>query len=469
MIQAKNETGAMIDAGAQNWQVFQQDKAGVATITLKGRWRIDGDFKKIIVIARVVLESEMYPVSRSLDWQTAETHKDGTWTITLAQVPQGGLYRIETALQVDDARVEWATRGDMVHHVAVGDIWVIAGQSNSAGYGKSPAHDGPELGIHMFHASGEWRLATHPLGDSTGTQYPMNREGANASHSPYLAFARRLKQALGCPIGLIPAALGGSPMSGWTRKMDGCLFENMLAYVRDAGGTCRGMAWYQGESDTGPSDREAYHERFADMVTEFRRELADSHLPVITVQLNRHIGEPVDGPSQEGWEIMRDIQRCIPKHITDVAVISTLDVGLSDGIHNNSAANLVIGKRMADAALATAYGQDVKWRCPDCQTAQLVDAQTIELVFADVDTRLNYESAVKEQFPFAVRDSGGVVPIQGWEMTGKDTLSLKLERSLIGTATVIGAPTANPSPVVPVDIAGFLPMLAFRVEVTAVV
>jgi sialate O-acetylesterase len=465
---AKVARGVLLDEGAQDWQVFQQDKAGVAAISLRGRWVTEDEFTKACVIVRVMQEGAMQAVSRALDWREAETGADGSWSITLPDVPCGGLYRIETALQLNDCPVEWALRGDLRHHLAVGDIWVIAGQSNSSGYGKSPARDEPELGLHMFRASGEWELATHPLCDSTGSQYPLNSEGATGSHSPYLAFARQLKQSLGYPIGLIPAALGGSPMSAWTRLGTGELFENMLAYIRDAGGSCRGMLWYQGESDVGEAERAVYVERFSDMVKSFRVEMGDPGLPVITAQLNRCTGELDGGPGHECWEIMRDIQRKIPKQIADMAVISTLDVGLSDGIHNNSAANLVIGGRMANAALSITYGQDVKYRSPDCNKARLIDDQGIELLFDDVDIRLDFECASLAGLPFAVHDSQGIVPLEGFDLTGKNTLLLKLSRLLNGPATVVGAPLTNPASTVPFDIGGYLPMLAFRVAVTEV-
>lgn len=43
---------------------------------------------------------------------------------------EGGLYRIETCMNHAETNgaIEWATRGDMIHHVGVGDLYVIAGQ-----------------------------------------------------------------------------------------------------------------------------------------------------------------------------------------------------------------------------------------------------------------------------------------------------------------------------------------------------
>ena len=41
---------------------------------------------------------------------------------------------IETCMNQNDNKViEWGIRGDMIHHVGIGDLYIITGQSNSAG------------------------------------------------------------------------------------------------------------------------------------------------------------------------------------------------------------------------------------------------------------------------------------------------------------------------------------------------
>jgi hypothetical protein len=392
-----------------------------------------------------------------------DTRADGTWTGQVDRLPAGGLYRLETILQLDDGPIEWGRRGDMVHHLGVGDVWVITGQSNSSGYGKTPITDGPELGLHLFHASGKWTLATHPLSDSTGSRYTPNREGANGSHSPYLQFARVLKRELGYPIGLIPAALGGSPMKAWLRSVDGILFKNMLRYVEDAGTQVRGVLWYQGESDTADTERGLYLERFRELVADFRQAFHRPDLPVITCQLNRYVGEAFSRPVHRYWELMREIQRQAAHTIPGVSVISTLDLTLSDGIHNDSRSNLVIGDRMAAAALGTTYHRPVKHRHPDLVEARLAAPTVVELTFANVDMRLHFEVNIPEQFPFELRDSQGVVPVAKWQIVGGRNFRLELARAPVGETTVVGAPTACPPVNVPFDLCGYRPMLAFSV------
>ena len=227
------ELGVILTEGPEDWQILQQDGAGSAQVAVGGRWvhEIPGR-----VEVRLVWEATGVPVTAALDWQPATTREHeppaggagpaqpaaplsaqpggtptaGAWSAVLRDVPAGGLYRLETRFHADNNPAgEWSTRGDMRHFLGVGDLWVIAGQSNAAGYGRGPVEDSPELGLHMLRSSGHWALAAHPLNESTDTQHPVNREAANSSHSPYLHFARLLKRALGCPIGLVPTALGG--------------------------------------------------------------------------------------------------------------------------------------------------------------------------------------------------------------------------------------------------------------------
>lgn len=465
MTTTTNETGVILATGAQDWQIFQQRANGTADITIAGRWLTTAAFKKARVVARLMLEDECRAVAQRLDWQPATTGDGGTWSMTFTNVPAGGLYRIETGLQLDETPLEWSQRGDAVHHLGVGDVWVIAGQSNAAGYGKTPVLDPPEVGLHMFHASGAWKLAAHPLADSTQTRYPANREAANGSHSPFLGFARTLKRQLGYPIGLIPAALGGSPLSAWLQSQDGTLFRNMLDYIRDAGGGVRGVCWYQGCSDTGPEQSATYLERFREFVGDLRKALKQPRLPVITAQINRVISGQAVAPGNAGWDDIREAQRQAARRIPGVYVISTLDCGLSDCIHNHSAANLIIGERMAAMALGQLFGCDRKCLHPDLTRAKRESPTAIDLVFANVNDRLLFDVVDPVWLPFAVQDKAGAVPLAGIKFPAPDTIRLELGRPLQGKATVIGAPGTNPPSPVPFDVPGFLPMLAFKVPV----
>lgn len=461
------QVGAIIETGLVDWQILQQDATGYATVTLNGHWVADeaAANQPCVVEVRVVAGDTGVAVSRELDWQAATTTKDGYWQLIL-RVPAGGLYRLETRCRAtNQPEREWSLRGDMRHFWGVGDVWVIAGQSNSVGYGRGAVYDPPELGLHLFRNSEQWALATHPMNDATDTAHIINRERANPAHSPYLHFARLLKQQLHYPIGLVQTALGGSPLSAWNPTEEGSapLYHNMLQCISRAGGVVKGILWYQGESDAGPGLAESYAERFQAAVEAWRAALQQPDLPILTVQLNRYYQPPETTPANvdemaRAWSLVQEAQRQLARALKQVAVVVTLDLPLSDAIHIGPAGNLLLGERLARTALGMVYGQPVAYCAPDLQEARLIEQEVIELSFAHVLDRLdNLDRAAN---CFKVEDSAGNVPITAVHYPLNHTIRLRLARPLTGAALVHGADGYNPT-LAPVDMDRVMPMLSF--------
>jgi hypothetical protein len=430
--------GVRIDHGPRPFQILQQDDAGAASLTLHGRWRSEGR-EPATVQARVVSEQDRSPV---VPWQSASVQTESTWAHTFDRVPAGGLYRVETRLVVEGAPPEWGLRGDVNHHFGVGDLWVIAGQSNAAGYGRGPVFDPPELGIHILKNDQTWDVAAHPLNDPTGSTHP-NREIANPGHSPYLSFARTLHRVLGHPIGLIQTALGNSPLAEWnpTENPDAPLFQNLLHCITLAGGRVRGLLWYQGESDTNPGLAETYERRFADFASHLRNVLDAPRLPIILAQVNRYTG-PQSPEERRGWSLVREAQRNARK-LGHVAVVPTLDLPLSDDCHTSPEGNLLLGARKAAAALAMVYGRRPTPQFPDIARAvRGIDGRSIELAFSNVPNRLQFIAPGEQDF--VVEDERGAAAIREARCVATDRVLLRLERPVSQRARVHGGYGANP-------------------------
>ncbi|MEW6750649.1 MAG: sialate O-acetylesterase [Candidatus Latescibacterota bacterium] len=452
------QTGAIVESGPADWQIVQRDGRGLGQFALAGRWVSPTPGK---VEVRLADEATSAPLTPQLDWHAVETRPDGTWGAVLADIPAGGLYRLETRFHTEDnPAAEWSVRGDMRHHVGVGEVWVIAGQSNSAGYGRGSVLDPPELGLHVLRNSEQWALATHPLNDSTDTRHPVNREGGNSAHAPHLHFARLLKQALGCPVGLVQTALGGSPLGQWNPgEGDAALFHNMVHCVRLAGGKARGVVWYQGESDASPELGATYAERFVHAVRCWRQALDLPDLAVVTVQLNR-VTTPATPEGDLGWSLVREAQRRVPRLERGIAVVPAVDLPLSDQIHTSPAGNLILGERMARAALQTVYGVPQTWRAPEIRRAwRAGDGVAVVLEFDHVQDRL--EALDLTTHGFRVESEGAVVPIGAVRYPGGNVVRLLLEGPLAGPAAVHAAWGVNPPPV-PVDVQRQMPILAFH-------
>jgi sialate O-acetylesterase len=440
-----------IDSGPVDWQILQQDRNGLASITLAGRWNTLVERRKPEVQVRICREGDFGAITRGHDWTRARTRvdrsvtgddagKSGRWTLTLENIPRGGPYRLVTTVGSAEDAIEWRRGGDVIHFFGVGDLWLIAGQSNAEGYGRDPVDDPAEIGIHQFDGRG-WRLAAH-----------------GQHHSPWLAFAKQLKKELGYPIGLIPTAVGGSAVSQWDPAQKGALYAIMQRRLRDAGASIKGCVWYQGESDVGAGEHPTYKARFSRFLKGLRRTVKQAGLPVITVQLNRVLGAREDGA---GWEAIREIQRQVSHEEDGVFVIPIFEAGLCDGIHISSLGNLLVAQRAAATALGGVYGHEIDYRHPECKSVRKRSGKVLELCFEHVVERLDYECALSNGFAFAVRDAEGEVPIAGYTLPRNDVIRIELARSLSIPATVTGAPGCCPPQVVPRDISGYRGMLGF--------
>ncbi len=446
--------GALIETGPSDWQILQQEN-GKADIRLSGSWAAGDDMGTPTVYVRLVREDSGTVIRW---WTPGEMAEGNRWSAVLTGIPAGGLYRLETCLAAENgAVIEWAMRGDMVHHLGVGDLYVIAGQSNSAGYGKDPVFDPPQLGVHLLKNSGKWDLATHPMNDSTNMIHEANREGCNSGTSPYLSFGKLLQRELGYPIGLIQASLGGSPLSAWDHT-DAVLYHNMMDIIHSQTEKIKGVLWYQGCSDAEGHETGDYLERFTRMVANIRREMGEE-IPVLTFQLNR-LTNPGGEEMDREWGLVREAQRQAALRIPGVMVVPTTDSGLSDEIHNSSAANVVLGERMAISALRHIYGRSIGYDAPDLEKACRTGEKNVELTFAHVGERLLTFNLEPENLAIAVEDAAGENSIAEYTVE-KNRIILTLVRTIQGDCLVSGASRRNPRQGIPMDVASHLPILSF--------
>lgn len=459
--------GIFIDKGPSSWQILQQEN-GYATIELAGRWdyaeivaMTDELFKEVQVVAAVFNEDDG---SQVIPWEYINIERDGTWSHTLEKVPAGGLYRIETGLKMRNMGYchDWDFRGDMIHHIGVGDLYVIAGQSNAVGYAKDPIYDPPEYGVHMLRSNGTWDLATHPFGDSTDTIHEENTDFSNTGHSPFLTLGKKIKEKVNYPIGLIPTALGGSAIRQWDTDQQGELWRAMIKVIKNIGGKISGILWYQGCTDGDHIDTaEAYHYTFTKVVERTRKELNIPGLPWFTVQLNRqaYTASMPEGHDR-GWGQLREAQRKAARTIPGVYVIPSTDCTLSDSIHNKAAANMMLGQRMARMVLKYNYGIETFCDAPDLMYIdRRDDNNALGLHFDNVYESIIFRGGDVNKI-FMVEDDSGVVPASDYDVYG-DEVVLKMERQLQGRVYVSGLWQSCPAFEVPVESTTRLPILSF--------
>ncbi len=466
----------------QNGQILQQTD-GFADIPVEGSFAPDhpGDFASKGVWLMLLREDDGTHVIKPV---FAPRDGDGRFHATLPHVPAGGLYTLISQLGDDGFPGEWERRGEARFHLGVGDLYLIAGQSNAAGYGKTPGTDAPDACVHLYSNGGFWHTAAHPMNDSTGSLHPINAEWATAGTCPWLRFGSALRKALNYPIGLLQAAKGDSYIHQWlpaSYSENAPLVESKPAYipgglwqvavdVTNAIGKIAGVLWYQGENDADEPDWAArYGERFAAFVQEFRHAVGQPDLPFYTVQLNKtcNVTEAV---LLHGWGQVKEAQRLAARTLPHVYVTPAHDLPMSDRVHNNTAANGVIGERVAWLALEKEYRKPWFGAAPDLETAVL-DSQTgrLTLTFGDV---AGYLADHQHPHPDIWLDTpaGRLAPVTPFMPHGC-TLTVGFDgtvtRELTENVTVSFAATPSGHPALPLERFTGLPPLGFyQVPVT---
>lgn len=360
-----------------DYTIIQRDADGFGRACYSGTYQpVDGT----VVVARVMREDDNMTV---IPWHECETCSN-EWKTDLV-IPEGGLYRIEVRLaqignHVRNKTLDWADYIACANHVGVGDIFVLAGQSNMSGYGKDPAYDPPQLGVHLYSNSGNWVLASHPLFTTPDPIY-CNNDGSSGT-SPGLTFGRMMSKRLGIPVGLISAARGGSSLESWNPEEDDCFLYNALCNKIEQVGKFRGMLWYQGCNETVEEEEaETYLEKFTQAVSLWREKFG--HFPIATCQINRHAWKLEDRDHR--WGMVREAQRQAALRIPDVYIVPTADMPTCDGIHNTSGACVTIGERLANAMLKGHYNL-MGTSAPSVSRIKRIDSRTIFLTFTENHT-----------------------------------------------------------------------------------
>lgn len=227
----------------QDYQVFQRQTPGRGKILLAGRTAADCDR----VEARAGGPWKAIP----LDSAAQQFHGE-------LERAAGGFFAVEVrALRNGGPVAETAVR-----HVGIGEVFVIAGQSNSTNYGEERQVSRTRMVVTF---SGElWRIADDP-------QPGVQDESRDGSFIP--AFGDALYDRLRVPIAVASVGAGSTSVRQWLPKGErfrnqptmtrfvapapggawestGQLFDGMMRRIRQLGDHgFRALLWHQGESD----------------------------------------------------------------------------------------------------------------------------------------------------------------------------------------------------------------------------
>ncbi|MEQ9410177.1 MAG: sialate O-acetylesterase [Fuerstiella sp.] len=190
-------------------------------------------------------------------------------------------------------------------------LFLLAGQSNMAGRGRVEDVDRE---IHprvlMLNKQLQWVPAQDPLHFDKPSIV-----GVGPGRTFAADYARQHPDVV---IGLIPCAVGGSPITAWQpggfhSSTETHPWDDALPRIREAQkqGVLKGILWHQGESDSNAKAAPAYQRRLHTLIERFRSELQSPDLPFIAGQM----GQFAERPWDEHRHLVDAAHRGLPEHI----------------------------------------------------------------------------------------------------------------------------------------------------------
>ena len=313
---------------------------------------------------------------------------EGFWQVEFAQVEASGDGIVLEVVAGDEREV----RKDLIF----GEVWIATGQSNmrwmlkDCANGKTAIAEGDDANLRVLNFQG--RL--HPGGkrysreflaglnegnyyESKGWQRASAESLKEFSGVGYF-FAKRLREELGVPVGVIHLAVGGSPIEAhlpkgafirddmlkgllrewwknpeypqWCRQRAGLNLTEWIeepipgrspphpfapTFLWNAGiqpllpFPVKGVLWYQGESNAtvdggrgAPVSKEVNRRKFEALVGSWRRAWREEELPVYYVQLpglNRN------------WPLFREMQLEVSQEVPGSGMAVTIEAHLPKG------------------------------------------------------------------------------------------------------------------------------------------
>jgi len=234
-----------------DFQVFQRQTRTEGRLTIAGR---------IKDAAGSQVEIRLVGCQGKGEWRPIDTGVQEDFAIMLS-VPSGGWYRCEARLTQGGRTLA----ENAVAHVGVGEVFLVAGQSNSANYGEEKQVSKSGL-ASSFDGKG-WQAANDPQRGATGN---------GGSFMPPLGDALAAK--FGVPIGFIPIGIGATSVREWlpagvpfpspptivsrvVKRPDGAweckgaAYDTLVARQKHLGPHgFRAVLWHQGESDANQKD-----------------------------------------------------------------------------------------------------------------------------------------------------------------------------------------------------------------------
>lgn len=286
--------GALMLTQPLEYQVIQRRSQDRGEISVQG------------TLTDIAADGATFETRLSIDGKAGDWQK---WNAEIANnafhgsldVPAGGWYRLEVRMKHNKQVIAAA----MVEHVGIGEVFVVAGQSNSANHGQEKQSTQTQR-VSAFDGQ-RWRVAHDPQPGASGK---------GGSFMPPLGDA--LVRHFAVPVGFIACGLGGSSVREWLPhgvtftipptvesrviqlpdgkwQSNGTAYDMLVSRMKSAGPQCfRAVLWHQGESDANQKDPtrtlpgKYYREYMEHIIRDSRRELG-WEAPWFVAQASYHL------------------------------------------------------------------------------------------------------------------------------------------------------------------------------------
>lgn len=387
--------------GLQSHQVLQRNAKNVCQVLIDGKAKSNGILQMQVLKNNCLLKG-------FANKKIAKISK-GTFSFWLRGIPVGGPYAITLRL------IEFGGGGAAVvdevvfEDIFVGDVWVLAGQSNMQGYGYLKDAAKPHPNVRAFYMDDHWAMAKDPIHqleiavDSVHTQI-NGGQCIGAKHigtGPGVAFGCQMYEYTKVPQGLIPCAHGGTSMDQWDpglkKKANASLYGAMLRRFVKNGSNVAGILWYQGCSEAWECYSGSYTTKMKKFVFNVRSDFGNALLPFVMVQIAGVFGGGNSGlnikKSIPHWNSVREQQRNLPEIIKRLVIVPAIDLSYDDLIHISGKDQNRLGKRLARAAIVLTKGRkygksSIKLIRVEIDTNKSAGTVIINVDFANVEGKL---------------------------------------------------------------------------------
>jgi hypothetical protein len=285
----------------------------------KGLLRITGKLSEDLPPGDFSIEARLSAKGQDTPWWRVSGSVTGRMLKGSVEAPAGGWWRLEVRI----SQAGQLLASSAVEPIGIGEVFVIAGQSNSANHGEEKQQ--PQSGrVTAFDGTG-WRIADDPQPGASG---------GGGSFIP--AFADAVVAKENVPVGIIACGIGATSVREWLPKgttfpnsptiegrvekrtdgswaSKGAAYETFIARMKSVGSQgFRAVLWHQGESDANQKDAtrtlpgKLYREYLEKIIRDSRRDIGWD-APWFVAQASYHV------PGDEGSEDIRAAQASLWK------------------------------------------------------------------------------------------------------------------------------------------------------------